>query len=187
MFVHKRLNTYVHVCKCIWYVDLTILAWIPARPELASFNPFMTFPTPHYNDVIRGAIASQIASLTIVYSIVYSDADQRKHQSSAPPAFVRGIHRSPVNSPHKWPDTRKMFLFDDVIMIFRDWRTKSLAGILSDNVSLMSTSNQLNPSAISWQSDLMLPFVRNLLFGPTFFSILIWYFIRSHDFLDCVH
>ena len=63
-----------------------------------------------------GAIASQITSLTIVYSIVYSDADQRKHQSSASLAFVRGIHRGPVNSPHKWPVTRKMFPFDDVIM-----------------------------------------------------------------------
>ena len=46
----------------------------------------------HYNDVIMGAIASQITSLTIVYSIVYSDTDQRKHQSSASLAFVRGIH-----------------------------------------------------------------------------------------------
>ena len=64
-----------------------------------------------------GAIASQITSLTIVYSIVYSDADQRKHQSSASLAFVRGIHRGPVNSPHKWPVTRKMFPFDDVIML----------------------------------------------------------------------
>ena len=70
----------------------------------------------HYNDVIMGAIASQITSLTIVYSIVYSDADQRKHQSSASLAFVRGIHRGPVNSPHKWSVTRKMFPFDDVIM-----------------------------------------------------------------------
>ena len=67
--------------------------------------------------VIMGAIASQITSLTIVYSIVYSDADQRKHQSSASLAFVRGIHRGPVNSPHKWPVTRKMFPFDDVIML----------------------------------------------------------------------
>ena len=49
---------------------------------------------PHYNDVIMGAIASQITSLTIVYSIVYSDADQRKHQSSASLAFVRGIPRT---------------------------------------------------------------------------------------------
>ena len=56
-----------------------------------------------------GAIASQITSLTAVYSIVYWDADQRKHQSSASLAFVRGIHRGPVNSPHKWPVTRKMF------------------------------------------------------------------------------
>ena len=47
----------------------------------------------HYGDVIMGAIASQITSLTIVYSTVYSDADQRKHQSSASLAFVRGIHR----------------------------------------------------------------------------------------------
>ena len=70
----------------------------------------------HYNDVIMGTIASQITSLTIVYSIVYSDADQIKHQSSASLAFVRGIHRGPVNSPHKWPVTRKMFPFDDVIM-----------------------------------------------------------------------
>ena len=63
------------------------------------------------------AIASQITSLTIVYSIVYSDADQRKHQSSTSLAFVRGIHRGPVNSPHKWPVTREKFPFDDVIMI----------------------------------------------------------------------
>ena len=61
-------------------------------------------------------IASQITSLTIVYSIVYSGVDQRKHQSSASLAFVRGIHRRPVNSPHKWPVTRKKFPFDDVIM-----------------------------------------------------------------------
>ena len=71
----------------------------------------------HYGDVIMGAIASRITSLTIVYSAVYSDADQRKHQSSASLAFVWGIHREPVNSPHKWSVTRKMFPFDDVIMI----------------------------------------------------------------------
>ena len=59
--------------------------------------------------------ASQITSLTIVYWTVYSGADQRKHQSSASLAF-RGIHRGPVNSPHKGSVTRKMFSFDDVIM-----------------------------------------------------------------------
>ena len=63
-----------------------------------------------------GAIASEITSLTIVYSTVYSGADQSKDQSSASLAFVWGIHRGPVNSLHKWPATRKMFPFDDVIM-----------------------------------------------------------------------
>ena len=66
-----------------------------------------------------GAIASQITSLTIVFSTVYLDTDQRKHQSSASLAFVRGIHRKPVNSSHKWAVTRKMFPFDDVIMYLR--------------------------------------------------------------------
>ena len=61
-------------------------------------------------------IASQITSRTIVYSRVYSGADQRKHQSSALLAVVQGIHRRLVNSPHKWPVTRKIFPFDDVIM-----------------------------------------------------------------------
>ena len=52
----------------------------------------------HYNDVIMGAMASQITSLTIVYSTVYPGADQRKHQSSASLAFVWGIHRSPASN-----------------------------------------------------------------------------------------
>ena len=49
--------------------------------------------TNHYIDVIMTTMASQITSLTVVYSTVYSDADQRKHQSSASLAFVWGIHR----------------------------------------------------------------------------------------------
>ena len=64
----------------------------------------------HYDDVTMSLMASQITSG------VYSGADQRKHQSSASLAFVRGIHRGPMNSPHKWPVTRNMFPFDDVIM-----------------------------------------------------------------------
>ena len=71
----------------------------------------------HYSDVIMSAIASQINSLTFVYSTVYSGADQRKHQSSESLAFVRGIHLWSLNSPHKWPVTRQMFTFDDIIML----------------------------------------------------------------------
>ena len=53
----------------------------------------LQFTLVHYNDVIMDVMASQTTSLTIVYSIVYSGTDQRKHQISAPLAFVRGIHR----------------------------------------------------------------------------------------------
>ena len=63
-----------------------------------------------------GKMASQLTSLTIVYSTIYLSADLRKHQSSAPLAFVRGIHPGPGNSQHKGPVTRKMFPFDVDIM-----------------------------------------------------------------------
>ena len=74
-------------------------------------------------------ITSKITSLAIVYKTVYSGTDERKYQSSASLAFVRGIHRSPVNSPNKWPVTRKMFPFDDVIMQFHAWN-KDMVGFL---------------------------------------------------------
>ena len=54
----------------------------------------------YYSDVIMSAMASQITSVSIVYSAIYSGADLRKHQNSASLAFVRGIHRWLVNSPH---------------------------------------------------------------------------------------
>ena len=84
---------------------------------------------PHYNDVIMGMISSQITSLTIVFSTVYSDTDQRKHQSSASLALVRGFHRGPVNSPHEWPVTQKMFPFDEVI--------KKKYGLSSSNCNII--------------------------------------------------
>ena len=60
-------------------------------------------------------MASQITSHTIIYSTVYSGADQRKYQSSVSLACEGN---SPVTGefPHKWPVTRKMFKFDDVIL-----------------------------------------------------------------------
>ena len=96
---------------------------LPTTPD----SSLATTATPHFHyvDVIMGMMASQITSLTIVYSTVYSGADQRIHQSSASLAFVRGIHRWPVNSPHKWPVTRKMFSFDDIIMSMKQYAYKS--------------------------------------------------------------
>ena len=96
-------------------------------------------------------VASHITSLTIVYSVVYSGTDQRKHQSSASLAFVRGIHWWPVNSPHKGLVTRKMFPFDDVMMSsivhktswLPDWLTPSLS-ITSMLISPMLSNRELS-------------------------------------------
>ena len=84
-----------------------------------------------------GVMASEITSLKIVYSTVYSGTDQREHQSSASLAFVRGIHRVPVNSPHKWSVMRKMFPCDDVIMLSH--HTDS-----ADLMSFYNLDNKLN-------------------------------------------
>ena len=86
---------------------------ILSRPQCIYF----TAENPQYGDVKMNTMASQITSLTIVYSTVHSGADERSHQRFASLAFVRGIHRWTVNSPHKGPVTRKMFPFDDVIIL----------------------------------------------------------------------
>ena len=70
----------------------------------------------HYSDVIMNPMASQITGVSIVCTTVCSGTDQRNHQSSASLAFARGIHRWPVDSPHKGPVTRIFFPFDHVIM-----------------------------------------------------------------------
>ena len=95
-----------------------VRGWSQDNPlvSLTDTSPHNDKALCHYCDVIMGAMASQITSLPVVYSTVYSGADQRKHQSSASLTFVRGIHRWPVNSAHKWPVTRQMFSFDNVIM-----------------------------------------------------------------------
>ena len=112
---HRPMAAEINRCRLLQIltkVGALKCHYIP-KTTLGVTNPYVHF---HYNDAIMGAIASQITSLTIVFSTVYLDTNQRKHQSSASLAFVRGIHRRPVNSPHKWPVTRKMFPFDDVIM-----------------------------------------------------------------------
>ena len=90
-------------------------------------NEFMWLIYPHYDAVMMGVMASQITSLTIVYSTVSSGANQRKHQSSASLAFVRGIHWWPVNSPHKWPVTRKYFHLMTSSCMYMYFRVPSMA------------------------------------------------------------
>ena len=91
-----------------------------SRRDSATYYNTRTFSSiqtsySQYSDVVMSVMASQITSLSIAYSIVYSGA--RKYQSSASLAFVRGIHRWPVNYPHKWPVKRKPFPFEDVISV----------------------------------------------------------------------
>ena len=112
-----------HSIVSLWY---TMICWssifdtvavdvvaTPFRESTAMKLPSLPI---HYSDVIMGVVASQITSLTMVYSTVYSGTDRRKHQSSTSLGFVRGIHRWPVNSPHKGPVRRKMFPFNGAIM-----------------------------------------------------------------------
>ena len=75
-----------------YYSDTTWASWCH---KSSAIRPFFheVIPANHYIDVIMTTMASQFTSLTVVYTTVYSDADQTKHQSSASLAFVWGIHR----------------------------------------------------------------------------------------------
>ena len=84
------------------------------------------------------AMTPLVTGVSLVYSSVCSGADQRKHQSSASLAYVRGIHRWPVYSLYKGPVTRKMFPFDDVIMM------KWLVCIVINETDLITCSTVLS-------------------------------------------
>ena len=108
-----------------------------------------------YTDVMMGAMGAQITSLTIVYSTVYSGADDRKHQSSASLAFVRGIHRWLVEYPHKGPVTRKMFSFDDVTMRTIKWTKTETRSILVVLFWFWQLGQYLKQQLIAhWHSDI---------------------------------
>ena len=110
---------YTLICKDSRHLNMTLIDDLVF--SLFAVPHVLHIPAPnfviHYGDVIMSTLASQITGVSMVCSTVCSGADQRKHESSASLAFVGGIHRWPVNAPHKEPVTRKMFPFDDVIMI----------------------------------------------------------------------
>ena len=106
-------------------------------------------------------MVSQITSLTIVCPTICSDAGQRKHQSSASLAFLRRIHRWPVNSQHKWPVTRKMFPSDDVIMKLhtREYMPQNTYHDKSTLVQVMSWCHQATSHYLSqWWPGSMSPY-----------------------------
>ena len=115
----------------LWYVLRDY--WLQCYRELFRWYDFVPICTDqlytkfwglhHYSDVIKSEMASQVTSLPIFYSTVYSGADQRKHQISASLPFVT---RWPVNSLQKRPVTRKTSPFNDVIMIIITGETAAL-------------------------------------------------------------
>ena len=123
----------------------------------------------HYRDVIMDTMASQITSLTMVYSTVNSGTYQRKHPNSASLAFVRWIHRGPVNSPHKWPVTWKMFSFDDVIMYLQPghqlWRIVMMTSSNGIFFALLALCVGNSPVSVNsphkgqWRGALMFSFI----------------------------
>ena len=87
---------YIYICIYIYILEHINFLWdvIGHFNSLASWRCSCHFKIVfHYCDAIMGTVVSQITSLTIVYTTVYSDPDQSKHQSSASLAFVWGIHR----------------------------------------------------------------------------------------------
>ena len=98
-----------------WFVISAIQYFSRIRQIIDAFVVVWTCSIyPHFQALQwrhNGNYGAQITSLTIVFSTVYSGADQRKHQSSSSLAFVKGIHRWPVNSPHIESVKRKMLPF----------------------------------------------------------------------------
>ena len=134
---HPHIYIYIYGCVCVWGgggggggVFNSTRKWITLSTGASLLYKYASLPKalmlycqsdPEMKfeigfTIIMSAVKSQITSVSIVYSLVCSDADKKNHQSSASLAVVRGIHRWPMNSPHKGPVTRKMFPFDDVIM-----------------------------------------------------------------------
>ena len=93
-----KLLWHKQICDPIWSLEWNYY-YNKKRFQLCAHKTFMGWVSYHYSDVIMSAMASQITSVTIVYSIVGSGADQRKHQSSTSLVFVRGIHRWPGKFP----------------------------------------------------------------------------------------
>ena len=135
-----------------------------------------------------GTAASRITSITIaiVYSTVYSGADERKHQTSASLAFVWRIERWPVNSPHKGPMMRKMFPFDDVIMEWIFVRKWIHGSFVQDDFSLI---NCVHYDVTKWKHfPHYRPFVRGMHRSPrgegVYFQQILAILIQFHHFFE---
>ena len=105
IYINVYIYTYMFTTRNHWMI-------VNRYCKVNSLRPSDTYICQwHYTDVIMGPMASQITSVSSVYSTVCSDADKRKHQSSVSLDFVRVIHWWLVNSPHKGQQRGKCFYF----------------------------------------------------------------------------
>ena len=87
----------------------------------SSLRQYIHYTCSHYSDVIMSMMASHTTGILVVYWNVCSGADKKNTKAPRHLAFVRGIHRWTVSTPHQGPVTRKMFPFDNVIMYTTWW------------------------------------------------------------------
>ena len=121
-----QLQIYIIQCSAMYasyiFVNVTEGADRNRHSKICSGDIFVEVKDQDlllFRENIKGrgiTVTSQLNGVSVVFSTVCSSPDKRKHQSSASPAFVRGIHRWSAKSPHKGPVTRNMFPFDGVIM-----------------------------------------------------------------------
>ena len=105
--------------KFVWWLQPHCVHCLNSRYSSETITPRENDTNNfHYSNIIMVLMVSQIIGL----SIVYSGAERMKHQNCASLAFVDGIHRRPVNSPHKEPVTPKIFPIDDIICSHRNPR-----------------------------------------------------------------
>ena len=91
--------------------------WYSHNTMESGHHWILTHLNTHYNGVIMSAIASQITSLTILYSIVFQGADQRNISGRCHWPLWGEINGDRWTVRHKRPVKREMFPFDDVIML----------------------------------------------------------------------
>ena len=140
VLLSRAIKMYVPVCTQTQIITYPFL-WNPINERI------------HCSVVILSAIASQMTSVSIACSTVCSGADQRKHHRSEWLAFARGSHRRPVDSHYKEPVKRKMFPFDDVIMlqnidVQRQLGLKSFGGNKQNQAELIFVCLFLNAQLI---------------------------------------
>ena len=162
---HIRTHTYqfISIPLYIKRVRVCLYSWMCGRQQLLTvdvrygwnpggsadgkpiFIPLYMVLAIHYIDVIMTTMASQITSITVVYSIVFSGADKKKTSKLRVTGLCAGNSPGPVNSPHKEPVTRKIFPFDDVIM----YRVQSTP---DDGVEALSGRNRLTICTLRMKS-----------------------------------